>query len=251
MFVLASACFSDAVTLGLACENDFECGDLQECGPRQECGFPDEENWTQCDRATCGDRPYDITRCTNGYEAPGDCNEECTGDPGSTRQDGICGDFFEEGTETGCGCAYLVSEVANSPDCTTHQVQTETGQQSIDVVRSTAFGDPSLAVYLQTCAQWCTDFAGRPFAQSECFAQGAAAQALDDLPPVLRSKFSDSRPCTCELPNEAPCGPGSPATRCVGADLAVCVDGTEHLLACSASQPCTAISDTDLHWCGG
>lgn len=240
------ACFSDTITVGLPCANDLECGDLQECGPDKACGFPSEENWQACSESACGEQGYELTACVNGYEAAIDCNEECAAMP--LKKAGICGDFLMG--DTGCGCAYLVSDAAAAPDCTEQMVKTQMGDRAISVVRSMAFGG-SRAVYLETCAEWCTAFVGEEVTNDQCFPAAAAVLLSEDLPPALRAKIDQTtRPCLCELEASMPCEAGPPFTRCVGSNVAVCSNGIEHVVACDPAKPCGMVGGADFSWCG-
>lgn len=240
-----SGCFDDAVTVGLACENDLECGQGQACGPDapmdpgpatpdQVCGVPQDEGWDACqstDAPTCKDFETTLT-CRNGFWTETNCDAACEEQVTGLLNDGACG--AEDPMLDDCACAYLVDE--NPPNNPADCLQQDVEGESLELVLS-AFESDDAAIYLQTCDEWCQGDSGLPFEGSRCrqtFLDGVDEDLQGEAPGLANAielRLGDE-PCVCRLPTAPACPEGAPPTECVNRN-----QGSGLLALCAGSQP--------------
>ncbi len=261
--LVVPGCFDDAVTVGLDCENDLECGEGQACGPGvledngsatpgQVCGIPAEEEWESCqdgDPTICGNDFETALICRNGFRTETDCDVVCEAQVGGQRNDGVCGQLVPE-VDADCACAYAVSEL---PDGAADCFRTDAG---LDVVRSTTFGSDDVAVYLQTCDEWCELQSGFSIYEGSVCTD-TFVEFLGELPlpisEVLLEELDRDQTCVCRLEEEPSCS-GVPQTRCLpsnGATSAVAVCGTENQALIQCRSGCGQVGPDmlEIDWC--
>ena len=257
-----SGCFDQAVTLGLECESDRECGEGQACGPGvleddgsptpgQVCGIPEDEGWNPCERTdstTCADHETALI-CRNGFRTQMDCDVVCEA-RNVERDDGLCGADVPE-VDDDCACAFEIDPTPDTaPDC----VRTETG---IHTVRSTTFESDDVAAYLDTCDEWCASQSGFDiYSGSVCMDR--FEELLRNLPMAISSAvLGASDPmerCACRLAVQPTCDGGQPLTRCLGQDsansaVAVCAGNTEFMLQCADGCGTVGSAEAEFAWC--
>lgn len=256
-----SGCFDDAVTVGLDCENDLECGEGQACGPDeleddeetpgQVCGVPQDEGWDPCkstDASTCDDFETVLT-CRNGFETKTNCDAACEAQVGGLRHDGVCGPEVP-GFEGECACAYVV--LTESPHAAKDCLQSAPEEGSLELVRS-AFGSDDVAVYLQTCDEWCKERSPIPtYSESACidtFAAVAADAVGEPFATALRNR-AGGEPCVCRLEEEPDCSGDQPTTRCLDSTTVVlCTTTVETQVHCSNGCGPVGAGPVDFNWC--
>ena len=261
--LLASGCFDDAVTVGLDCENDLECGEGQACGPGvledngspvpgQICGIPQDEGWESCEDGAptrCGDFETALI-CRNGFRTQLDCDVVCEAQLGNQRDDGVCGQLVPE-TDDDCACAYAVNDPSDAPeDC----IRTDA---DLDVVRSMSFGSDDAVVYLQTCDEWCEEVSGLSIYEgSICTA--AFAELLGSVPmPIstaILAGLDRDQMCVCRLAAEAGCTQGVSEVRCLSEEaevsaVAVCGEQDQALIQCPGGCGPVGSGVLEFDWC--
>jgi hypothetical protein len=255
-----AGCFDDAVTLGLGCENDRECGEGQACGPgeledngsptpAQICGVPQDEGWDEClssDPPLCGDDFETALVCINGFRTQTDCDVVCESVEGP-RHDGVCGRNVSDTTEE-CACAYAVDD---APEAAKDCIQTDAG---LDVVRFKDFGSDDVAVYLQTCDEWCKEESPIPtYAQSACvetFVDSAASAIGAAFANAVLDRLNADEPCVCRLEEPADCAGDQPATRCLGSStVVVCTEQLQAQILCSERCESIEVGNTAFDIC--
>ncbi|MGH1343163.1 MAG: hypothetical protein ACRBN8_16515 [Nannocystales bacterium] len=262
LFGLAvSGCFDDAVTVGLECENDLECGEGQACGPGvledngsptpdQVCGIPQEEGWDACqdtDPTTCGADFETALICRNGFRTETDCDVVCEAQVGGQRNDGVCGQLVPE-TNADCACAYAINE---QPDSAKDCFQSDDG---LELVRSTSFDSDDVAAYLQTCDEWCETQSEIPnYEGSVCgdtFVELAADAVGGLFATAVASRLADGQPCVCRLDEEPDCADGQPPTLCQGQNLVeLCTDQVSAQVLCLNGCGSLVAGMPGTDWC--
>lgn len=256
-----TACFDNAVTLGLNCDNDLECGEGQACGPGvledngsstpdQVCGIPQDEGWEACqasDPTVCGGDFETALICRNGFRTEVDCDVECEAQVGQ-RDDGVCGPLVP-GSDTDCACAYAINELpAGAEDC----FQSDDG---LELVRSTSFGSDDVAAYLQTCDEWCKSQSQIPtYAGSLCgdtFVDAATTAIGGVFATAVKNGLETSgQPCVCRLEAAPMCADGAPLTQCVGDNLVtICTNTIEAQVQCLGGCGPLIPDMENTQWC--
>jgi len=261
--LVVSGCFDDAITIGLDCENELECGEGQVCGPGvledngsptpgQVCGIPAAEGWESCQDGAptiCGDDFETALICRDGFRTETDCDVVCEAQVGSQRHDGVCGQLVPE-TDADCACAYAIDEL---PDGAGDCVRTDAG---LDVVRSKAFGSDDVAAYLQTCDEWCELQSGFSIYEGSVCTD-TFEELLSGLPMLISAavleELDRSETCVCRLAEEPSCG-GVPDTRCLAQDaatsaVAVCGSASQALIQCSNGCGPIGTEMLEFDWC--
>lgn len=259
-----SGCFDDAVTLGLDCENDLECGQGQACGPDalkddqetpdQICGVPQDEGWEACkstDASTCeGDET--VLTCRNGFQTKTDCDAACEAQTGDLLNDGVCGANVPE-FEGDCACAYLA--ITESPDIAPDCLPSDAGVNALglELVRS-PFESDDIAVYLQTCDEWCKgDSSTLNFEGSIC-RQTFLGSVVDapGFPNGIEALLGDD-PCVCRFADEPDCE-DQPVTQCLDKGLgsgllALCGEEQRAEIHCPRGCDTQGLGMFQFDWC--
>lgn len=259
-----TACFDNAITIGLDCENDLECGEGQACGPGvledngsptpgQVCGIPQDEGWEACeagDRTVCGDDFETALICRNGFRTEVDCDVVCEAQVGGQRDDGVCGPLVPDtDTDTDCACAYAINELpAGAEDC----FQSDDG---LELVRSTSFGSDDVAAYLQTCDEWCKTQSEIPTYEGSLCGDTFVAASRTAIGGVFANAVNtgleaSGQPCVCRLEEAPACPDGAPLTQCVGENLAtICTDTIQAQVQCLNGCAPLIPGMANTQWC--